>query len=47
MRIAKLHSIGRQSAVVIAALLLGVTACTRRGGCRGEYCGAVVIAGIG
>jgi peptide/nickel transport system substrate-binding protein len=47
MLIAHLRTIGRRSAIVIFALSLGCTACTRRGGCRGEYCGAVVIAGIG
>jgi peptide/nickel transport system substrate-binding protein len=47
MLTALLRTTGRRSAVVLAALSLGFTACTRRGGCRGEYCGTLVIAGIG
>jgi len=44
---ALLPTAGRRSAVVLAALSLGFTACTRRGGCRGEYCGTLVFAATG
>ena len=47
MLIAHLRSLGRRSAVAIAALSLSTVACERRGGCRGEYCGAVVIVAAG
>ncbi|HEY7686067.1 MAG TPA: ABC transporter substrate-binding protein [Gemmatimonadales bacterium] len=47
MLIAHWRTFGRRSAVAIAVLSLGIAACDRRGGCRGEYCGAVVIAAIG
>jgi peptide/nickel transport system substrate-binding protein len=32
---------------VLLAVTLVAGACTRRGGCRGDYCGTVVLAGIG
>ena len=35
----------RRVPVVVALGILSVAACSRRGGCRGEYCGSLVIAG--
>src|SRR5947207_13959088 len=37
----------RTRAVVVVAALAALTACGRRPGCTGEYCGTLVIAGLG